>query len=122
MPNATHQRLAATATRLIAVHGRTMQLVQKTAGSSDEFDPFASFDAATTETLIPVVAVMSRFSANDTDGVQIQKNDKQILMDSRIKPTAQMMLDDDGLRYSIVDVAEVKPGETACLYKLQVRV
>ncbi len=114
MPNPTHVRLAATATRLIALHGRPMQLLESTGGS----DPFNPVETETTQDFI---GVATRFSINEIDGSTIQSSDRKYLLDAVIEPTTAHRLRDGESDYSIVNVDQVAPGETSIIYKVQAR-
>lgn len=114
MPNATHIRLAATAKRLIAAHGRDMALVTIT-NSGTGWNPTQG------ETTQAIIGVQSKFSASEIDGELIRKDDKLILISADVVPALTQRLRDGSTDYSIINIVEIQPGETACLYKLQVR-
>lgn len=116
MPEASHVRGAATATRLIAKHGRAMSLVT----INDDAEPWE--DVSGTETTQAVTGVQTSFTAQEVDGNLVKADDKKMLIDSTVTPTTAMRLQDGSTDYSIIAVEEVKPGDIAILYKLQVRV
>ncbi len=116
MPNPTHTRLAATATRLIALHGRPMQLLVSS-GGNDPFSPVS------TNSELDIMGLQTKFSTREIDGDLIQVRDKRILLDSTVVPTSDMRLRDKGIDYSIVKdgIEEIEPGLKSIIYKVQAR-
>lgn len=142
MANATHVRLAATATRLIAKHGRPLVLV-KIDKTGPSFDPVAS------ESVITISGVQLSYAANEIDGNLVRADDKKFLIDASVRIDSDMRIRDLGTGkdivplgdwivgfhefggndtaevvtdYSIISVEEIKPGSTSMIYKVQARI
>lgn len=111
--NATYTRLAGTAVQMIAKYGRSMAL-RSQATSGPEWDPVI----VTTDTAINGVVV--DYSLFEIDGTVIQQGDKRILVGAAVMPTVAMKLV-DGVEMSIVNVKEIKPGDTVIAYEVQAR-
>lgn len=109
-----HDQFAALATRLIAKNGRAVQLISYT-NSGKNYDPVY------VENPTNAMAVQTLFSASDADIWRIETHDKAFLLDAAINLSVGMRLRDNGMDYSIVDMQIIQPGETVCLYKVQVR-
>lgn len=114
MPD-VHARFAATATRLIARHGRTMQLLTETASGPD-------YNPTITTTSEDIKAVQTRFESSEVDGELVKSNDIALLVDSTVPISNEMRAQDGSTVYSVAPVLEVKPGTTSILYKLRARV
>lgn len=114
MANATHARLARTATRLIGQHGRDVDLVTIT-NTGDAWNP------TQTETAQTLKAVDTGFSLSDRNQWLIEEKDKALLIDANITPNVGQRVKDHGADYSIVNIRRVQPGEIGIIYKLQVR-
>ncbi len=137
-----HSRFADLATRLIDKHGRTMILVRINDEGSTPWNP------TQTEQYRDIVGVQSKFTSSEIDGELIRSTDKLFLIDTKAKITTAMRIRDYGpgvdliplgeweagidgfgvpgdtqvqYDYSIVNIEEVKPGNTSILYKVQVR-
>lgn len=95
-------------------YGRTVNLVS-IAKSGTAYDPVI------TETLIPCKMLQSNFLAKEIDGTLIKATDKKFLLAGNIEPTTEMLLKDGDIKYSIVNVFYVKPGDTLILSKIQAR-
>jgi hypothetical protein len=108
--------MAGVATDLIGEFGRSLTLRAKNT-SGDAWNPV---EGAPTDTSVTGVVVF--YGANEIDGTLIQSNDKRCMIDSTVAPTVKMSIIDGGTTYKIIDIEEVKPGDTTILYKLQLRV
>lgn len=75
-----------------------------------------------TESVQAVIGVQSRFTALELASDLVRGDDKLILLDSAVTPDVKMRLRDSGTDYSIINVSTVQPGDTVCLYRVQVRV
>lgn len=109
-----HEWASGLAAELIAENGRTMQLVM-VARSGAAWDPVQS------ETTVDVVGMSTMLNYDEVDGDLIRRDDKIILLDSSTPPLVTHRLRDGDRDYSIVNVREIKPGETTILYKVQAR-
>jgi len=103
--------MKATATRLIAKHGRAMTL-----------RAIESYGAEYNPTLVDVdehiMGVMLEYEAHERDSM-IQSSDKKVL--TTAQATAQMKLVDGGVEYEIISVKPLQPGDTVIMSELQVR-
>jgi transketolase C-terminal domain/subunit len=104
--------MAALALAQIADKGRTVTLRTET-NSGTGYDPTISNSDAS------IKAVITKFTASEIDGTLIQANDKRLITTTEI--TAQQLIIDDGIEYEVINVDEIKPGDTAILYKAQIR-
>lgn len=152
MPSASvHARAAKTATRLIAKNGRTLFLLSKhsTTTEAPASKPWNSGGTNTFKSAAAIIGVQRSFKSHEVDGDLVRSADKEFLIDSRIRIDTSMRIEDHGLglgllplnewragidafgvegrtlvpiKYSIVAVNEVKPGQTSIMYKVQVRI
>jgi len=113
VPNATHVRLAQVGRRLIARHGRNIDLVT-TINTGSKYDPDQSTDVTTAK------GVQTKIAAKHIDGNNIQSNDRMYLFDADTVIKNGMTIRDDG-DLKVIKVEQIKPGETVVLYKVQVR-
>tara|TARA_B100000686_G_C16738759_1_gene945274 strand:+ start:787 stop:1137 length:351 start_codon:yes stop_codon:yes gene_type:complete len=113
-----YEGIANTALQQIADKGRTITIKSVTEGAYVPGQPYSG-----TETETSVKAVVTAYSERLIDGSVIQTGDKQALIAARgiSEPTTSDKIIDGGDTYSIVNVSTVKPGNTAILYKIQVR-
>lgn len=109
-----HSNFVATATRLIAKHGRTIGLVTQTP-SGDDWNP------TMTSSTQNVIGVNTRFSWQQIQSGLIQTGDKMFLVDSVIEPTVDMRLTDGSDDFSIMDVDKVQLGDQVIMYKVHAR-
>lgn len=115
VPSASvHSRFVATATRLINKHGRNASLVSVSSTGS-------AYNPEQTETATSVVIVQTKFTLSEIDGELVKSGDLRFLMDSSVAPANDMHIDDNGTRYQVINVQEIKPGQASVLYKVQVR-
>ena len=109
-----HEQFVALGIKLIAQNGRTVQLVSYE-NSGDAWNPDK------TEVLTQIKAVQTKFKSFEIDETLIKSGDILYLSGSRIEPTVDHKILDEGNYYSIINVVKTKPGETAIIYKIQAR-
>lgn len=99
--------------------GRIICIVYKTEGS---YDPSDDTLFADTEKSVEVKAVITNYKKRDLVESLIEKGDLQVIIAASgiKKPKVDDTIIDDG-EFNIIDVEEVKPGDTPLIYKLQVR-
>ena len=113
--NPTHTRLAATAKRLIAANGRSINLQKEVRQDGPAYNPTISIENTA------VTGVETRFSANEIDGVEVLRTDKAFLLNSDVDPADFIRLMDGSNKYSIVSRQVINPGEVTIIYKVQAR-
>jgi len=125
---APHTKFAKLAKRLIAKHGRSMQIrklseTPEVAGKGwrgPDPDAVVGFEYD-----LPVIGVVVDYEEEEIDGDQVRRGDKRILIDVLSNPTvdftsANSILDETQV-YSIVSCNTIKPGTTSILYDIQAR-
>jgi len=113
MSEPSHVRAAATASRLIAKHGRSMQL-RSIVTSGPVYNPtVTTSDKA-------IVGCMLLYSAIEQASSLIAVGDKKVLVDCTEEITTQHKLVDGSIVYEIKNVNEIKPGDVSIMYELQV--
>lgn len=114
MVNATHQRLAQTATRLVSENGRVVRLI-----------PFGLPDGSRGPrergNEIAVIAVQTKFESSEIDGDLIRVDDLCFLIDNSVELDNNMRLRDGDTEYSIYVLTLVKPGELEVFNKVRAR-
>lgn len=111
--------LAATALAQIADKGRNITLRRVTEGSYNPATDTIPDASVANET---VKALVRNFSQRELVEGLIIKGDKEVIVASSgltIPEMNDIIVDNDQFR--IVNVLEIKPGDTSMLYKLQVR-
>lgn len=101
--------------KAINKYGRSVNLISIVKSGTD-------YDPTITETLIPCKMLQSSFLSSEIDGTAIKISDKKFLLAGNIEPTTDMLLKDGDIRYSIVNVFQIKPGPTLILSKIQARI
>lgn len=114
--------LTATSIAQIADKGRAVSLVFKTQGTyTASTDSFSGKTTATQS----VSMVITDYNKNEIDGTMIKTGDRLGLLapqtDLTRAPKTGDSVTDGGETLSIVNVLEIKPGDTTLLYKLQLR-
>lgn len=114
-----YTNMAATALKQINDKGRNLSLVSD-AGSS--YDPDTDTFTEETETS-SFKGLVTVFKSSDIDGEMILRDDKRILIaaESISKPNNGDKITDGSVTYTVVNTEEVKPGDVAVLYMVQVR-
>ena len=127
MPNSLHLKLASVAKKLIATHGRTMQLLDPTK-KGKSYSP----DIIIERHNVTAVQVSLKFGSGvfpsgdkatsmSDDKVIIRSDDKVIIMAAGgIRPTSMMKLLDER-ELEIINVSEVKPADVAIIYRILCR-
>lgn len=115
-----YSNIAETAVAQINDKGRDVSLVYHTSGTLNIDTDALSGDSDTTVT---VNALITNFNKRDVAAGLVEVGDLQVIIAAEgvTKPTTNDKIVDGGVTYAIVSVTEIKPGETAILYKLQVR-
>ena len=103
------------AIKAINKYGRAVNIISLVKSGTD-------YDPVITETLIPCKMIQSAFTAKEIDGTLIKATDKKFLVAGNIESTTEMLLKDGDIKYSIVNVFQVKPGPTLILSKIQARI
>jgi len=109
--------IASTAAAQIADKGRNITYTSVGIGT---FNPATGSYTGETETDTTLKAVFTEFLENQIDGSVIKRGDKQVLI-TDVTPKINDKITDGSDIYQVVNIKEIKPGDTACLYKLQVR-
>lgn len=115
-----YSNIAETAVAQINDKGRDVSLVRHTDGTLNIDTDTISGDSDTTVT---VRALITNFNKRDVAAGLVEVGDLQVIIAASgvTRPTTNDKITDGGLTYTIVTVSEIKPGDTAILYKLQVR-
>lgn len=110
---------AAVASRQIDDKGRSVGVTYKTDGTYNAASDTLSGDTTSTVT---VRCLFIEYQQTQIDGSAIRDGDKMVLIAAlgNTKPRTGDIID-DGQKYTVINVKEVKPGDTVVLYKVQVR-
>lgn len=111
--------IAATATAQLADKGRDVQIIYATEGT---YDPNTDTLSGDSDNTVTTRALVTNFNQRDVSAGLVEAGDKQVIIAAAgiTKPkTGDKVL--DGEEFRVVTVTEIKPGDTAVLYKLQVR-
>lgn len=116
-----YSRAKATADRLINRFGKANKavLLEPAGQIGKSFDPIA---LAPTEHLCRVVAL--EYRAREVDGTTILSTDKRFYVaveDLQITPKTSWVLVVDGVKYRIMDVNTLQPGDVVIMWDLQCR-
>lgn len=115
-----YPRMAETTLKQIADKGRTIKLVTP---GNDVYVPGTGFTPGTPTEQTPK-AVFVDYKAQDVDGTIIRADDKQCLIAASSltgEPTTADKVKEGSTEWAVVKVEVIKPGDTALLYRLQVR-
>ena len=108
-----------TATTLIAASGRNVTYQSLDKGGYDAATDTVSGNGYTNTTIKAVILGINVFK---TDESTLQRGDRIALISaSSITPNEKDKIIDGSATYQIVSIEEVNPGDTAVIYKLQVR-
>ncbi len=104
----------------IADKGRIVSILYKTEGT---YDPTSDTLYSDSIKSVSMPAVITVFDKRDALGDLVETGDLQAIIAAQNieKPKTNDILSDDGEEYRIIFVSEIKPGNTAILYKLQIR-
>jgi len=112
--------LAAAALRLIDKFGRNVTLRSVTAGSYDTAT-MTKTGASDADKVVKMAIV--EYKQSQIDGEVVQRGDELGLL-AASAVTAKPVVNDiviDSVQYKIINIETIKPGDTALLYKLQLR-
>ena len=112
---------AQTAQDMITEFGRTITLRRNNEGV---YNPLTDTVTGATQIDVPVKAVFTDFKENEIDGTLIVRGDKRVLLAAAALvagPEHNDILVDGAEQYHVVELMAVQPGDTAIIYKLQVR-
>lgn len=115
-----YNRMAATTLAQIDDKGRTVTLVTP---GTDVYTPGTGFTPGTPTEQTPK-ALFAAYKAKDVDGTIIRADDKECLIAASAlsgEPTTADKIKEGSTEWAVVHVEVIKPGDTALLYKLQVR-
>lgn len=105
--------------RQIEKYGRD---VTYRAYNSGKYDPATGTVSANGETETTVRAVVTSARVYKTDDSALQRGDKFFLIAAdEVTPDKRDAIIDGSETYKIIDIIEIKPGDTALAYKLQAR-
>lgn len=115
-----YSSLAATALRQIADKGRNVTLRRDAAGT---YNPASDTFTAGDEDNETVKAVITDYHDRQIDGEIIMRGDRRAIIAASglTAPDKGDVIVDGSDQYRIINIETVKPGDTALLYKLQVR-
>lgn len=118
-------RLAAKTKTIVEATGRSLTFIRKSRQDADSAKPWrapktASFTTpADDRESLSIVGAVTDYDENDTDGL-IRRGDKKVIIahDSVDPDTIEAMdaYDDGGVRYKILHVTILKPGDTRLCY------
>ena len=107
-----YSNLQATSARLIDKFGKNVTLrTQIKSGTS--YEPTITNSDAT------IRAVITSFKIGQVDGTLVRADDKQLITDSSVAVDQKII--DGAIEYSIVSIDEIKPADTALIYKAVLR-
>ena len=107
-----HSTFVALAERLIAKHGRTVQ-IRSVTKTGPAYDPYQ------TATDTPVKAVQVSHTKDDRDQGLVTKTSKAFLIDAQTEITTAMSIV-DGAVYSITSIDKLQPGDQVIRYRITV--
>jgi hypothetical protein len=120
------------AERLIEENGRTLSLVRKDQGNP--VDPAKPWRANETDEDISfsIIGVVIDYDKEDFDGSLVRRGDKRALvafksvsdvlpLPANLKVEDYDYLIDGGVRWKILDITTIEPGNLRILYDIQVR-
>jgi len=113
--------LVAASIALIDKFGRNVTFTYITPGTYTASTNAITGDSETTQT---VKMAITDFRRDEIDGKKVKRGDKEALLapDSLTRePRTGDKVTDDGKDYRVMDIDDVKPGDTVLLYKLQLR-
>lgn len=116
-----YSEVAGTAQEMIAEFGRSVTLRRNSEGT---YNPATDAISGATTTDVAVQAVFTEFKQKDIDGTLIQQGDKQVLVAAAAltsPPENNDILVDGSDQYRIIELMAIQPGDTALIYKVQVR-
>lgn len=114
-----YDRLAATASTLLAKYGQAVTLKSNPVNAYDPATGLASGTGTTSSRK----AALFDFGAGQTDfhGTLIQQNDKKCLMEAGVVPTERDVVTVGAVDYVVMSVGEANPAGTPVVYSLLLR-
>lgn len=107
-----YNNLQATSSRLIDKFGKNVTLRTQT-NSGTSYEPTITNSDAT------IRAVITSFKMGQIDGTLVRADDKQLITASTVAVDQKII--DGMIEYSIISVDEIKPADTALIYKAVLR-
>jgi hypothetical protein len=114
--------MAKTALKQINDKGRT--IIVSMPSDLQVYDPATDTFTSGTDETQTVKGLFTNFNQKDIDGELIKQSDNRVLIPASSlteKPTTKGTVIDESVVYSIQNVDEVRPGDVAILYMVQVR-
>lgn len=124
-----HAKFAKLARRLIAKHGRIVTIEKLSRTPEDSDKPWRGPDPdpeVGLEYSVPVKGVIVEYDDDQIDDDMIRRSDKRLLVGVPASDPVTDFIGADYVRdgdsiYGIVRVQPVEPGETRCMYDIQIR-
>lgn len=116
-----YSEMSQTAQEMIAEFGRSVVLRRNNEGV---YNPLTDTVTGSNATDITISAVFTDFKEKDIDGTLILRGDKQVLFAAVSlvpAPENNDILIDGADEYRIIELMAIQPGDTALIYKVQVR-
>ena len=113
-----YDTLHALGKRMISKYGRNITIKNKVNSEiAPPWSPIFTYEE------VGAMAVATTFNSNDTnfDGVDIQQNDKLLLLDAVNPVSVGSAIIDDGIEYSVQAVKTIKTGDEELLLKVMIR-
>ena len=90
--------------------------------TSGTFNPATGANTGASSSDATIKAVFTNVLEDTVDGDIVRRSDKVVIVSaSDVTPTKQDKIVDGSDVYQIINIDEIKPGDTALIYKLQVR-
>lgn len=106
--------LALIAENLIEKFGRTAQLLTPVK-TGEQWSPSVTWDSS------DIKIAQTKFTASERAGGLVQEGDKVFLVKGSESITNEQRII-DGVEFQIVDVTQIKPGNTSMLWRVHVRI
>ena len=117
----TYMALQITSQKIIERYGRSVVLRRNNEGT---YNPATDTITGASTTDVSVIAVFTDFEQDEIDGTLIVRGDKKAVIAAgslNSPPENNDILIDGSDQYRIVQLMAVQPGDTALIYKVQVR-
>lgn len=115
--SAFYDRLASTASRLIAKYGQSMLLVR----SGDSVDPVTGVTTSGSGTNIKVNGILQKYPDNLIDGTRIKASDRLVIIDGTSEPLMSDLVKINNQDWSIESIQTSNPAGTALVFFVQTR-
>jgi hypothetical protein len=116
--DAFYNRLAATASRLLAKFGATVSVVRNTGGS---VHPVTGVVTPGTNQTLTANGLINKFADDLIDGTRILASDRVLIMDNSFEPLQTDRPTIGGQSWTIVAIDTIKPAAVGVVYMLHVR-